>query len=152
MTFELGAQVSRCEPPWVQSGSRVWEADRVWICAGDELQALFPEEFGQSGLIRCKLQMMRSSPLGSRLGPVLAAGLTLAHYQGFRGCPSLAMLIRRLAAELPEHTRFGIHVMVSQNEAAELTIGDSDQYGGRSGAIRQHRDRRADSRVPGPLP
>jgi glycine/D-amino acid oxidase-like deaminating enzyme len=72
--------------------------------------------------------MMRTHAVG-RLGPMLAAGLTLRHYESFRACPSLPELDARLQSELPLHARFGIHVLVSQTEAGELTIGDSHEYG-----------------------
>ena len=75
--------------------------------------------------------MMRTAPAesGWRLGPMLAGGLTLAHYGAFRDCPSFPDLERRLAAEWPEHFRFGVHVLVAQNGRGELTLGDSHEYG-----------------------
>lgn len=129
VTFQMHTQVTACQPPRIAAGSRMWEAERIWICAGDELQALFPQQLKELGLVRCKLQMMRTEPLRVRLGPMLAAGLTLQHYAAFRKCPSLPALQRRLATGHPEHLRYGIHVMVSQNGLGELTIGDSHEYG-----------------------
>ena len=41
------------------------EVGRAWICSGDEMRVLFPEILGRSGMIRCKLQMMRSQPFGA---------------------------------------------------------------------------------------
>jgi D-hydroxyproline dehydrogenase subunit beta len=37
--------------------------------------------------------------------------------------------VRRFDHELPEFGGFGIHVMLSQHENGELTIGDSHEYG-----------------------
>jgi glycine/D-amino acid oxidase-like deaminating enzyme len=75
--------------------------------------------------------MMRSQAFGDRfqVGTHLAAGLTLGHYASFAKCLTLPALRRRLNAELPDHIRFGIHVLVSQNERGELTLGDSHEYG-----------------------
>jgi glycine/D-amino acid oxidase-like deaminating enzyme len=83
------------------------------------------------GLVSCKLQMMRSQPCRDtcRLGPLLAAGLTLTHYRTFASCPTLPALRRRFAAELPMHVRHGIHVMAAQNGRGEIVVGDSHEYG-----------------------
>ena len=113
------------------AGDARWTADRLWICSGDELRLLFADQFQECGLVRCKLQMMRSQSYGAgwRIGPMLAAGLTLRHYASFRNCPSLPALKHRVARESPWLDRFGIHVLVSQNGRGELTIGDSHEYG-----------------------
>ena len=74
---------------------------------------------------------MRTGPVegGERIGPMLAAGLTLAHYTSFAHCPSLPALKASLAERHPGYDERGIHVMVSQTPAGELTIGDSHEYG-----------------------
>jgi len=113
------------------AGGAEYVADSLYVCAGDDLQTLFPMVFHDSGLIRCKLQMMRSRPIGDdwRIGPMLAAGLTLAHYRAFQDCPSLSALKNRFADEAPDYVRYGVHVLVSQNGLGELTLGDSHEYG-----------------------
>ncbi len=112
------------------AGGNEYLAENMYVCAGDDMQTLFPAVFRDSGIIRCKLQMMRSQPIVNnwRVGPMLAAGLTLAHYRSFQDCSSLTALKQRLAAEMPDYVRFGIHVMVSQNGLGELTLGDSHEY------------------------
>jgi FAD dependent oxidoreductase TIGR03364 len=108
-----------------------WPLPRLVVCTGADFRALAPAAFASSGLTPCKLQMMRSQAYGDRfrVGTMLAAGLTLRHYTSFAKCPTLPELVRRLDAELPEYHRFGIHVLVSQNEAGELILGDSHEYG-----------------------
>ncbi len=131
VTVQFGTTVTAIEMPRVRTATGdVWHADAVFVCSGADFETLFPREFAATPLRRCKLQMMRTAPQpgGWRIGPHLAGGLTLAHYAGFHACPSLPALKERFAAEYPEHTRFGIHVMASQNQAGEVVIGDSHEY------------------------
>ncbi|MEC4818452.1 MAG: hypothetical protein SAK29_35060 [Scytonema sp. PMC 1069.18] len=75
--------------------------------------------------------MMRTVPQPNnwRLGASLAGGLTLTHYAAFANCRSLPALRDRIAAETPHFPEWGIHVMMSQTGAGELTIGDAHEYG-----------------------
>jgi D-hydroxyproline dehydrogenase subunit beta len=128
--FSFNAAVRTVETSF-EVGDERWEADSIIVASGDDFQTLFPEYFRQSDMTRCKLQMMRTvpQPQGWSLAPSLAFGLTFKHYPTFRVCASLRALKDRSARETPEFERWGIHVMVSQNGAGELTIGDSREYG-----------------------
>jgi D-hydroxyproline dehydrogenase subunit beta len=134
--FVFGCAVSEYDRPTVFSGRREWRADRLWVCTGDDLQSLYPEVYEGSGLVRCKLQMMRSQPVLPfpgpqrwRMGAMLAAGLTLRHYKSFAACPSLPALQERFARDMPLYERYGIHVMAAQNGKGEVILGDSHEYG-----------------------
>jgi FAD dependent oxidoreductase TIGR03364 len=129
--FEFGTAATAYDRPRLAAGGRTWQAARLFVCAGDDFQTLFPQAFAGAGFVRCKLQMMRSRPLaaGRRIGPMLAGGLTLRHYQNFAICPALEPLKQRIARERPEFDRYGIHVLLSQNGGGELVIGDSHEYG-----------------------
>jgi FAD dependent oxidoreductase TIGR03364 len=133
VTFEFNTTVLGYERKRVLSTFHddLIRADRLWICAGDDFQTLYSEAFRDCGLVRCKLQMLRTAPLadGVRIGPMLAAGLTLRHYQSFADCPSLPALKARIARETPLLDRYGIHVLASQNGRGEVTLGDSHEYG-----------------------
>lgn len=113
------------------SDGRSWRADRVIVCSGSDLQTLYPEILGASGLRLCKLQMLKSveQPVTSHPAPHLASGLTLRHYAAFRDCPSSMALESRIARETPELNQFGIHVMASQLGSGEVILGDSHEYG-----------------------
>ncbi|MBL8757981.1 MAG: TIGR03364 family FAD-dependent oxidoreductase [Phycisphaerae bacterium] len=132
----LGSAVTHAEPGalTLASGERL-DATRIIIAAGHDFHSLLPGAFARSGLRPCKLQMLRTRPQAAhtaapwRLGPHLAAGLTLLHYRAFETCPSLSAVRDRLARQHPDCLRLGIHVMVSQNALGELTIGDSHEYG-----------------------
>lgn len=129
--FAYGTTVLRQEGSRIITTQGDYLARRLVICTGVDFRELAPEAFARSGLVLCKLQMMRSQPYGDqfRVGTLLAAGLTLRHYTSFARCPTLPALVRRLDAELPEYHRFGIHVLVAQNQRGELVLGDSHEYG-----------------------
>jgi FAD dependent oxidoreductase TIGR03364 len=135
IAFEFGRAVSGYDGSAVRAGDSTWKASRLWVCSGNDLATLYPEMLGSLGLIRCKLQMMRSQAFGDsfRLGPMLAAGSTLRHYKAFEGCPSLAAVRDRFSRDFPSFDEYGIHVMASQHGNGEITIGDSHEYGDRIG-------------------
>jgi FAD dependent oxidoreductase TIGR03364 len=106
------------------------KARHTFVCSGHDIRNLFPGVLDAAGLVPCKLQMMRTEALpGFDLGPMLAAGLTLTHYESFSTCPSLPALKARYAQEWPEQLANGIHVLLSQAKTTALTIGDSHEYG-----------------------
>ncbi|MEX2113143.1 MAG: TIGR03364 family FAD-dependent oxidoreductase [Pirellulales bacterium] len=127
--FEFGTAVTAYERPQVIAGGKRWMARRLFVCAGDDVQTLYPEAFAGAGFLRCKLQMMRSTAYSEwRLGPMLAGGLTLRHYKNFQDCPTLSAVRQRVTRANPEFDRYGVHVMASQNGQGELVIGDSHEY------------------------
>lgn len=128
--FVFGATVSRFERPCIRASGRDWEAPHLIVCSGEDLQTLYPEAVTSYGLRRCKLQMLRSQAYGDefRLGPMLAAGSTLRHYQSFECCPTLPEVRARFARDLPAFDRYGIHVMAAQNGRGEVILGDSHEY------------------------
>ena len=129
--FYFNSAVQRVESSALYTADQRCEADTIIVAGGDDFQTLFPECFRDSGLTRCKLQMMRTVPQPQqwRLGPSLAFGLTFKHYPTFQVCTTLQALKDRIARETPELEKWGIHVMVSQTALHELTIGDSHEYG-----------------------
>ncbi len=131
VTFRFGTAVTKVESGSLLAGGEEIDADQILLCTGDDFETLFPERFQATGLNRCKLQMLKARPrrAGYRIGAHLCAGLTLGHYGNFRVCESLAPLMERFAQELPEHVRWGVHLLVSQHENGDLTIGDSHEYG-----------------------
>jgi D-hydroxyproline dehydrogenase subunit beta len=129
--FSFNTAVQKVETCRLEAAGRQWEVGSIVVAGGDDFQTLFPEVFRQSGVTRCKLQMMRTvpQPHGWSLGPSLAFGLTLGHYPAFHVCRTLQVLKDRIARETPQFEKWGVHVMVSSNAAGELTIGDSHEYG-----------------------
>lgn len=129
--FRWNSGVTNVFYPNVWVNKKMYEADEIFICNGADFETLFPELFAEQPLTKCKLQMMRieAQKDGWRMGPALCGGLSLIHYKSFEAAPSLQLLKEKYIRELPEYLKLGIHVMVAQNQAGELTIGDSHEYG-----------------------
>lgn len=129
--FYWNTAISRVEYPKVFSGNSSWEADEIFVCSGADFETLYPELFSATNITKCKLQMMRlvAQPGNWRIGPALCGGLSMIHYPGFQSAASLPLLRKRYEEQYAEYLQWGIHVMVSQNGAGELTIGDSHEYG-----------------------
>jgi len=115
---------------YVKSGNKIIEADKIFICSGQEIETLFPETFSALPIVKCKLQMMRlHSPNNLPVGTSVCGGLSLLHYSSFKNAPSLKLLHKKVFSEMPEYIKYGIHVMISQHELGEITLGDSHEYG-----------------------
>jgi FAD dependent oxidoreductase TIGR03364 len=129
--FRFGHAVHCIELPCIEAGGEVWNVDHAIVCSGADFESLYPHTYAGAGLTRVKLQMLRTAPQpeGWRLGPALAAGLTLRFYSSFSVCSTLGALKRRIASETPEYDHWGIHGLVSQSARGELTLGDSHEYG-----------------------
>jgi len=129
--FFFNTAITSVDFPRVRSGTREWTADLIFICSGADFETLFPELFEDLPITKCKLQMMRlvSQPANWRMGPSLCGGLSLIHYKSFECASSLGTLKEYYQEALPEYLKWGIHVMISQNGAGEITLGDSHEYG-----------------------
>lgn len=129
--LRFGHAVLGITAPEVRTATERWRAEHIFVCTGADFEMLYPEVFANSGITKCKLQMMRTAPQpnGWQLGPSLCAGLTLTHYDSFKICNTLAALEERVKNETPFCVEHGIHVLLSQTRLGELTIGDSHHYG-----------------------
>ena len=127
--FLWGRAVTAVAFPAVYSGVEEWKADEIYICSGADFETLYPELYAENDITKCKLQMMRMAAQTERIGPALCGALSLIHYQSFKIAGSIHLLRKRFENEYPGYLKWGIHVMVSQNQAGELTIGDSHEYG-----------------------
>ncbi|CAG5005356.1 tRNA 5-methylaminomethyl-2-thiouridine biosynthesis bifunctional protein MnmC [Dyadobacter sp. CECT 9275] len=116
--------------PQVLAGNKSWTADEIYVCSGADFETLYPEQFRNAPLVKCKLQMLRleAQPDNWKIGPSLCGGLSLIHYEGFKVAASLPALKERYKTEYPEYLKWGIHVMASQNGLGEITVGDSHEY------------------------
>ena len=113
------------------AGKESFQADIIVVCSGADFETLYPELFSSLPITKCKLQMMRfqSASNNYKMGVSVCGGLSLIHYTSFKVASSLPLLQKKFELEFPELLKWGIHVMVSQNGAGELTVGDSHEYG-----------------------
>ncbi len=114
----------------IKAGNQQFQADLICVCSGPDFETLYPELYASQALTKCKLQMMRFAPGKKdwRIGTSICGGLSLIHYHSFKAAPSLEKLKSRYNLEMSEYLDWGIHVMVSQNDKGELTVGDSHEY------------------------
>lgn len=115
---------------FVKCGNMLFKADKIFVCSGQEIESLFPETFSALPIVKCKLQMMRLHlPDNRSVGTSVCGGLSLLHYTSFKKAPSIKILHNKVVTEMPEYIKYGIHVMISQHELGEITLGDSHEYG-----------------------
>lgn len=102
-------------------------AESALVCGGEEFQTLFPATFTRSGIRRCKLAMLQTTPGDLPPGvPGLAFGRSLRHYPLFSASPAFS----RLEAEGhdPDCERLGVHLLVKPAADGSLVLGDSHEY------------------------
>ncbi|RYY59080.1 MAG: TIGR03364 family FAD-dependent oxidoreductase [Chitinophagaceae bacterium] len=127
--FHWNEPVTAISLPDVTTSKGTYATQEVFVCSGVDFETLYPEHYAAAPITRCKLQMMQLSAQEARMGPALCGGLSLGHYKSFEAAPSLGKLKNRYDLEYPEYKKYGIHVMVSQNQSGQFTIGDSHEYG-----------------------
>ncbi len=129
LILRFGHVVTEISIPLVKTSREQWRADKVIICNGADFETLYPILFDAQPISKCKLQMLKGvSDKKIKLGPTLCAGLTLRHYAAFAHCPSLKIVDARYDKESAEFKKYGVHVLLAQNEAGEFIIGDSHEY------------------------
>jgi FAD dependent oxidoreductase TIGR03364 len=126
-TVAVGVTVAGKSCRVATASGEAHEAEHVFVCTGADLRTLFPDRFAASGLVPCKLQMLRTEVQPDvRLPSSLASGLTLRRYPAFRLSPSWSRLEQEPVD--PELASRGIHVLVVQDARGSLVIGDSHEY------------------------
>jgi hypothetical protein len=123
-------------PPMPEDArSAMWSGPLVAVCRSDtNLQRRVcrtdtptaPAIYVRSIEWHCRACASPRAP--SQLGTILAAGLTLGHYESFRTCPGLGAMRTRMATDWPRQIAHGVHVLVSQHDGGHLVLGDSHEY------------------------
>lgn len=125
VTFLRQTAVHGVEPPRIATARGVVEAEAVVVCPGDDLVSLFPDRLADTGLARCKLQMMRLAPPGFALPAPVMSDLGLVRYGGYAALPEAKALRARLEAEQGEALANGVHLIAVQDADGALVVGDS---------------------------
>jgi FAD dependent oxidoreductase TIGR03364 len=130
VNFIWGTAITDVKKNAVYSNTTKYEADVICICTGSDFETLYPSIFKAQPIIKTKLQMMRfkHKDPNYKIGASVCGGLSLLHYKSFTASSALTKLRIKIQDEIPEYLKYGIHVMVSQNSAGELTVGDSHEY------------------------
>ncbi|WP_299468987.1 TIGR03364 family FAD-dependent oxidoreductase [uncultured Gimesia sp.] len=106
---------------------RQFNAKHVFVCAGADLQTLFPETYAESNLHYCKLQMLKlSNPENRMLGTSIASPIALTRYPAFLNAQFLQSV--SLEPPVPELQERGIQIWLTQNQNNEFILGDSHEY------------------------
>lgn len=129
VTFLPAASVIGCEPGRVVTSAGEVRAEAIFVCPGDDLNALYPEVMAEHEVTRCKLQMLRLAAPGYRLARPVMSDLGLGRYEGYATLPEAAPLIAQLRAEQGAMLDAGIHLIAVQSADGSLVVGDSHDYG-----------------------
>ena len=130
VSFIWGTAITSVTSHAAFAGKTKYAADIVCVCSGQDFETLYPDQFKAQPIIKTKLQMMRfkHKDPNYKIGASVCGGLSLLHYKSFTASSALTKLRLKIEEEIPEYLKYGIHVMVSQNNQGELTVGDSHEY------------------------
>ena len=135
MRVELGvhfadpASVIGCTQGRVITSSGTIKADSIFVCPGDDLNALYPEVMAAHAVTRCKLQMLRLAAPAYRLPSPVMSDLGIMRYEGYSALPGAASLTAQLHDEQANAVAAGVHLIVAQSADGSLVVGDSHDYG-----------------------
>lgn len=129
VTFAPPATVIACESGRVVTSAGDIRADAIFVCPGDDLNALFPNVMAEHQVTRCKLQMLRLAAPGWHMARPVMSDLGLARYEGYSALPEAAPLTAQLRNEQGSLLDAGIHLIAVQSADGSLVVGDSHEYG-----------------------
>ena len=128
--FHWETEVLSIQDSWVQTSNGQLQADRVVICPGAQLTGVAKQFIAQHNLKLCTLQMLRVKVQDGFILPgSVMTDNSLARYLGWADLPEASALKERIAKEMPEYVKEGIHLIVVQSADGSLVVGDSHRYG-----------------------
>ena len=114
----------------VHASNNQFDAQRIVVCPGAELTGIAKPYIEKHDLKLCTLQMLRIQVQeGFILPGSVMTDNSLARYLGWSELPEAKALKERIAIEMPEYVKEGIHLIVVQSADGSLVVGDSHRYG-----------------------
>ena len=114
----------------VHTSNNRLDAQRIVMCPGAELTGVAKPYIEKHDLRLCTLQMLRIKVQdGFMLPGSVMTDNSLARYLGWSELPEAKALIERIAIDMPDYVKEGIHLIVVQSADGSLVVGDSHHYG-----------------------
>ena len=126
--FLWSTPVLGVEDGLVRTGRGPVRGDRVVVCAGHDLDRIFPETAESAGMRRCVLQMLQVRAPGLRLDPALLTGTSMLRYPALAGTGGARALRDRLRDQRPELLEASVNHMLTQLPSGDLVVGDTHAY------------------------
>ncbi len=129
VSIEWGTTVGRIDGGTVSTSRGDFEAARVLVCVGHDLDYLYPQVADAYEVTRCALQMaLAPAPAGFTLDSAVLSGTSMTRYDGFTTMPGYDALHAELAATSPDLLDVGANVMATRRPDGTLLLGDSHVY------------------------
>ena len=126
LAVEVEALRDSCQV--VASDGRLFHAAQVLVCSGYEFQTLFPNEYAQSDLQACKLQMLLLEQQPTQIIPgSILTGLSIRRYESFYECPSYPAIKAKEASDSLAK-KWGVHILFKQALDGSIILGDTHEY------------------------
>jgi D-hydroxyproline dehydrogenase subunit beta len=130
VNFCWNTEVLSIDDSFIQTSNDRIDASRVVICPGAQLTGIAKSYIEKHHLEQCTLQMLRVKVQDGFILPgSVMTDNSLARYLGWSALPEAAALKERIAQEMPEYVKEGIHLIVVQSADGSLIVGDSHRYG-----------------------
>lgn len=114
----------------VRTGRGEFRARHALVCAGHDLDRMYPALADEAGLRRCVLQMLEVRTAGRvTIGPAVLTGSSMLRYPALARTAGAAALRERWSTERPELLDAVVNHMLTQLPDGNLVVGDTHRYG-----------------------
>jgi len=128
--FYWETEVLLIEGSSIHTSNKRLNAQKIVMCPGAQLTGVVKPYVEKYDLKLCTLQMLRVKVQdGFVLPGSVMTDNSLARYLGWSELPEAIALKDRIAKEMPEYIKEGIHLIVVQSPDGTLVVGDSHRYG-----------------------